>query len=225
MVPLFLILSVPEPSYWFLSIYISDSESPRFALTLRDAANLPLWTERPAPMPCWRLVTFKFTLPAIWFVLVWVSVMRLMIPPAPSASNFEPGSVITSIFLIEEAGIALRRSEGFSESIVLRRPFIYTSKLLLPLIEIWSSPSTVTPGTLRSISRTVAVLLSGSPSALYLILPASAETRAFWAVTVTSASLSTLSAIRILPRLIEFCEDETVNLWLTWFLPTERITA
>ena len=85
-------------------------------------------------------------------------------PPTPSASYFGPGFVITSIFFIVLAGILLSTSEGLFDIMLLGRPLTYTLKDELPFTLILSSPSTVTIGTLRSISITVLVLESGSLS-------------------------------------------------------------
>ena len=79
-------------------------------------------------------------------------------PPTPSASYFGPGFVITSIFFMVLVGILLSTSEGLFDIMLLGRPLTYTLKDELPFTLMLSSPSTVTIGTLRSISITVLVL-------------------------------------------------------------------
>ena len=93
-------------------------------------------------------------------------VVMLSTPPTPSASYLTPGLVTTSMFLTLLAGIILKMVEAFWESIWLGFPSTYTWKLLLPFTVILSWPSTLTMGTLRSISRTVEVLESTSSSTL-----------------------------------------------------------
>ena len=86
----------------------------------------------------------------------------LSIAPTPSASYFAPGSVITSMRLIIDAGIAESTSLGLLENELLGRPFLYTLKLPEPFTVILFCASTSTMGTLRSISMIVAVLESAS---------------------------------------------------------------
>ncbi len=52
------------------------------------------------------------------------SVTMLSIAPTPSASSRAPGSVITSIFLMEEAGMAAKMSLAFLVKELLGRPFL-----------------------------------------------------------------------------------------------------
>ena len=90
-----------------------------------------------------------------------------------------PGEVITSICLMVLAGILLSTSFGLLLIILLGLPFTWILKLLLPFTLMLSSPSTVTNGTLRSISITVLVFESGSSSMLYSILSTSTFTSGF----------------------------------------------
>ena len=89
-------------------------------------------------------------------------VMILRIPLTPSASYLAPGSVITSMRLIIEAGIDLSTSLGLRDQLLLGRPFLKILKLELPSTFMFSSPSTVTRGTFFSISKIVLVLESSS---------------------------------------------------------------
>ena len=91
-----------------------------------------------------------------------LSITMFKTPAPPSASYFAPGLVTTSILLTIEAGIALNTWLGADDIIILGLPSTYTLKELEPLTVILSSPSTVTIGTLRSISRTVAAFASAS---------------------------------------------------------------
>ena len=93
-------------------------------------------------------------------------VVMLSTPPTPSASYFTPGLVTTSMFFTLLAGIILKMVEAFWDSIWLGFPSTYTWKLLLPFTEMLSWPSTLTMGTLRSMSSTVLVLESASSSTL-----------------------------------------------------------
>ena len=102
------------------------------------------------------------TVPVMPLMLELSMVTMLRIEPTPSASYFAPGSVMTSIFFIMLAGMALSTSLALPESVGSGWPFLYILKLLLPLTMILSWPSTVTRGTLRSISRAVLVLASSS---------------------------------------------------------------
>ena len=82
----------------------------------------------------------------------------LRIAVVPSASYLAPGSVITSILLIVEAGIALRISLRFCpERLGSGCPFLYTLKLVEPWTLMFSCPSTVTRGIFLSISKVVFV--------------------------------------------------------------------
>ena len=80
--------------------------------------------------------------------------MMLMMPPAPSASCFIEGSVMTSIFLICEAGILRITSLKFL-NIADDRPLTSTLKSLCPLSFTLPSASMVSCGTLRRISSSV----------------------------------------------------------------------
>ena len=83
-------------------------------------------------------------------------------PPVPSASYLAPGLVITSMLLTMVAGMALSIWLVFWLSIMLGLPLTYTLKLACPFTEMLSCPSTLTMGTLRSMSSTVSVRLSTS---------------------------------------------------------------
>ena len=71
---------------------------------------------------------------------------------------------MTSILFIEVAGILFKTSFGFLATIFEGLPLTYTVKDDEPFTFIFSSWSSVTSGTLRNISITVLVLLSGSAS-------------------------------------------------------------
>ena len=116
------------------------------------------------------------------------TVTMLRMPPTPSASYFGPGLVITSILRMELAGMLLSTSLGLFDIMLLGRPFTYTLKLELPFTLMFSSPSTVTSGTLRSISSMLLVFESGSSSMLYSILSMSAFTSGFCATISTPSS-------------------------------------
>ena len=73
---------------------------------------------------------------------------------------------MTWMSLTELAGIILKICEGLPENIWLGLPSTVTWKLEEPLTVMLSCPSTVTIGTLRSISSTVAVLESTSSTTL-----------------------------------------------------------
>ena len=53
-------------------------------------------------------------------------------PAEPSASNFAPGFVITSMFFTIEAGIARKICDGLLLNITFGLPFTYTLNELLP---------------------------------------------------------------------------------------------
>ena len=76
-------------------------------------------------------------------------------PAAPSASYFAPGLVITSMLFTTLAGMLLKIIDGLLENITLGIPSTYTLKDDEPLTVMLSWPSTVTIGTLRSMSSTV----------------------------------------------------------------------
>ena len=86
-----------------------------------------------------------------------VLVVRLRTPPTPSASYLTPGFVTTWMSFIELAGIILKTIEAFCDIIWLGFPSTYTWKDELPFTVMLSCPSTVTIGTLRSMSSTVLV--------------------------------------------------------------------
>ena len=113
----------------------------------------------------------------------------------PSASYFAPGSVMTSIDFTELAGRLRSTSFGLLLMSVFGLPFTCTLKFDEPFTWILSSASTVTSGTLRSISSVVLVFESGSSSMLYEILSISAFTNGFCATTSTPSSTSLSSEV------------------------------
>ena len=122
------------------------------------------------------------------------------IAPTPSASYFAPGSVITSMRLIIDAGIADNTSLGLLENELFGRPFLYTLKLLEPFTVILFCASTFTIGTLRSISMIVDVFELSSACTSYPMRSISFVTRGRCANTVTSPNISELSFITNLPK-------------------------
>ena len=84
----------------------------------------------------------------------------------PSASYLAPGSVMTSMDLMELAGRLRSTSFGLLLISVFGLPFTCTLKFDEPFTCMLSSASTVTSGTLRSISKVVFVFASGSSSML-----------------------------------------------------------
>ena len=119
------------------------------------------------------------------------------------------------------AGILLSTSFGLLLIILLGLPFTWILKLLLPFTLMLSSPSTVTNGTLRSISITVLVFESGSSSMLYSILSTSTFTSGFWATTSIPFSSLVASAIFNFPRSITFSLALTVKSFTIVTLPTD----
>ncbi len=118
-----------------------------------------------APTPC--LLTHAFTLPKTPSSCCRPVVMMFSTPEVPSASYFAPGSVITSILRIEEAGMALSTVERFElENIGSSFPLTSILKLADPCTLTFSSASTVTIGTFRSISSTLLLFAAGSSSML-----------------------------------------------------------
>ena len=97
---------------------------------------------------------------------------------------------MTSIFFTAAAGIIFSTCEGFCESMGLGLPSTYTLKADEPLTVMLSWPSTVTIGTLRSMSSTVEDCASASACTSYDILSASIFTIGLAAVTVTPLSSS-----------------------------------
>ncbi|CCY64959.1 unknown [Prevotella sp. CAG:1124] len=96
----------------------------------------------------------------------------------------------------------LSTSDGLFDIMLFGRPLTYTLKDELPFTLILSSPSTVTIGTLRSISSIVFDFESGSLSMSYSSLSMSAFTSGFWATTSTPESSFLSSFISIVPRSI-----------------------
>ena len=64
------------------------------------------------------------TFPITPLTMVFSIVTMLRIAPTPSASSRAPGSVITSIFFIIDAGMALKISLAFLVNELLGRPFL-----------------------------------------------------------------------------------------------------
>ena len=125
--------------------------------------------------------------------------------------------------LIVLAGILLRTSTGLSLIILSGLPFTWILKLLLPFTLILSSPSTVTKGTLRSISSTVLVFESGSSCTLYSILSISALTNGFWATISTLPNSLVASEVYKVPRSTSFSPDFTSKSLVTVLFPIEVI--
>ena len=124
---------------------------------------------------------------------------------------------------MELAGILFSTSVGLLLIILLGLPFTYTLKLLLPFTLILSSPSTVTKGTLRSISNTEFDFESGSSCTLYSILSISAFTSGFWATTSTCPSSLDASVIYSVPKSTIFSPAFTLKSFTMVFLPIEEI--
>ncbi len=76
-------------------------------------------------------------------------------------------------------------------------------------MRMFSSASTVTIGTLRSISRVVLTEASGSSSTLYVRVAPSLVTSFFFAVTTTSWSRPSSSSMESRPRTATGSEAET----------------
>ena len=83
-----------------------------------------------------------------------------------------------------------------------------------------SSPSTVTMGTLRSISVMVLVLASGSASMSYVILSTSAFMRGRDASTTSSARALSAAFVSTLPRSTLLCAASNSNVRMAGILPT-----
>ena len=145
------------------------------------------------------------------------------IPPTPSASYLAPGEVITSIYLMELAGMLFSTSFGLLLIMLLGFPLTCTLKLLLPFTCILSSPSTVTKGTFRSISSMLFDFESGSSSMLYSILSTSTLTKGFCATTSTPFSSLVASAESIVPRSMTLTDGFNVNSRVITALPMEEI--
>ena len=92
------------------------------------------------------------------------------------------------------AGMLFSTSFGFLVIMLLGRPFTYTLNELLPFTVTLSSPSTVTSGTLRSISIIEFDFESGSDSMSYSILSMSAFTSGF-CITISTPSSSFLASV------------------------------
>ena len=145
------------------------------------------------------------------------------IPPTPSASYLAPGDVITSIYLMELAGILFNTSFGLLLIILLGFPLTCILKLLLPFTCMLSSPSTVTKGTFRSISNILFDFESGSSSILYSILSTSTLTKGFCATTSTPFNSLLASAESIVPKSMTLTDGFKVNSFVTGALPIEEI--
>ena len=148
------------------------------------------------------------------------SVMKLSTAVVPSASYSAPGSVITSMRLMVEAGMARKMSLELRVSDGAGRPFLYILKSVEPFTRMVPSASTDTMGTLRSTSLTMRVGRSGSavrskatPSILRMTI-------GFWAVTVMASSVSADSLITKVPKSTTGASSDMVKVVSTSFIPT-----
>ena len=183
---------------------------------------MPLFIVPNTPPPAPRLLTLPLNV-AVYPSSPPPTVTMFRIPPTPSASYFALGLVITSMCLMELAGILFRTSVGLLLIMLLGLPLTYTLKLLLPFTLMLSSPSTVTRGTLRSISRTEFDLESGSSCTLYSILSISAFTNGFWATISTCPNSLEASVIYMVPKSTDFSPGFTEKFFTILFRPTEEI--